>query len=404
MGLCPMQTTRCELGKGLSAQDGDSEGTNPPAPCRPPRGVWGNAPRVCSFLSAFPEGAYLAIGETIWNKLWSKSTTYSPLGPLTYNWRMGKAIIRMQKLKSPVAVRRSMKHAFREQDTPNADPSRTPENTHIGAADVGEALERFNARLPDKVRSNAVLAVEYLITASPDEMRGKAREEQDAYFGDALKWLEAKHGKENVVYAGIHRDETTPHMYAYVVPIDERGKLNCRAFYGEKEALSKMQTDFADKVGKQHGLERGLEGSRARHTDIRQYYARVQAATPRTPDIDVPDGKLLEGKEAYGQRVAKAVLEQIAPELVALRAKAQQTDLAQQQVKVAEQAKAQAELSFQQRENLLKVEREKVKDSAEKTKDLIQTIARGGEPLAKLQAAFRDRIEQSKQKDKGISR
>jgi hypothetical protein len=102
--------------------------------------------------------------------------------------------------------------------------------------------------------------------------------------------------------------------------------------------------------------------------------------------------------------VAKAVLEQIAPELVALRAKAQQTDLAQQQVKVAEQAKAQAELSFQQRENLLKVEREKVKDSAEKTKDLIQTIARGGEPLAKLQAAFRDRIEQSKQKDKGISR
>lgn len=86
------------------------------------------------------------------------------------------------------------------------------------------------------------------------------------------------------MYAGIHRDETTPHMYAYVVPIDERGKLNCRAFYGEKEALSKMQTDFADKVGKQHGLERGLEGSRARHTEIRQYYARVQAATPRTPD------------------------------------------------------------------------------------------------------------------------
>lgn len=81
------------------------------------------------------------------------------------------------------------------------------------------------------------------------------------------------------------------------------------------------------------------------------------------------------------------MLEQIAPELVALRAKAQETDLAQQQVKVAEQVEAQAELSFQQRENLLKVEREKVKDSAEKTKDLIQTIARR-EPLAKLQAAF----------------
>ena len=37
---------------------------------------------------------------------------------------MGYAILRTQKLKSPVAVRRSMKHAFREQDTPNADPER----------------------------------------------------------------------------------------------------------------------------------------------------------------------------------------------------------------------------------------------------------------------------------------
>lgn len=319
---------------------------------------------------------------------------------------MGKAIIRMQKLKSPVAVRRSMKHAFREQDTPNADPERTPDNTHLGAQNTAEAMQRFNDALPDKVRKNAVLAVEYLVTASPEAMQGKSRQEQNAYFKDALQWLQDKHGAENVVYAGIHRDETTPHMYAYVVPKDERGKLNCRAFYGEKDALSKMQTDFADKVGKQHGLERGLEGSKARHTEIRQYYARVNAAAPKTPSIDVPEGKLLEGKEAYGQRVAKAVIEQIAPELVALRAKAQQTDLAQQQVKVAEQAKAQAELQYRQREKLLQVEREKVKDLAEKQKDLIHTIAKGGEPLNKLQAAFRERIEQAKEqkRDKGMSR
>ena len=49
-------------------------------------------------------------------------------------------------------------------------------------------------------------------------MQGKARSSQDAYFRDALDWLKNKHGAENVVYAGIHRDETTPHMYAYVVP------------------------------------------------------------------------------------------------------------------------------------------------------------------------------------------
>ena len=238
---------------------------------------------------------------------------------------MGYAILRTQKLKHAVAVRRSMTHALREQDTPNADPSRTPDNS-ASVGSVDEALDRFNERLATqaKVRSNAVLAVEYLITASPEDMQGKSHREQDDYFRDALKWLQAKHGKENVVYAGIHRDEQTPHMYAYVVPIDERGKLNCRAFLGGAKALIQMQTDFASAVGRKHGLARGLEGSRARHTSIRQYYARVRAATPSTPVIDVPRSKPLEPSDDYGRRVARSVLDQLAPELQALRAKAQQ--------------------------------------------------------------------------------
>jgi len=225
------------------------------------------------------------------------------------HWRqkMGYAILRTQKLKSGQAVRRSLKHAFREQDTPNADASRTAENSHIGAVNVQDALERFNARLPDKVRSNAVLAIEYLITASPEDMHGKSRQEQDAYFGDALKWLEAKHGKENVVYAGIHRDETTPHMYAYVVPIDERGKLNCRAFLGGAKALNLMQTEFAQEVGQAHGLQRGIEGSKARHTTIQQYYARANAAFEPLPEIKTASVKLREEPEKPGLFASKEV-------------------------------------------------------------------------------------------------
>lgn len=200
---------------------------------------------------------------------------------------MGFAILRTQKLKSGAAVRRSLTHAFRAQTTPNADPKRTPDNTHIGAATVAEALDGFNARLAtqDKVRKNAVLAVEYLMTASPEDMRGKTREQQDAYFGDALDWLKAKHGAENVVYAGIHRDESTPHMYAYVVPLDARGKLNCRAFLGGAGALREMQTDFAQTVGARHGLQRGIEGSRAKHTRIQQYYARANADFEPLPPV-----------------------------------------------------------------------------------------------------------------------
>lgn len=222
---------------------------------------------------------------------------------------MGYAILRTDKLKSPQAVRRSLLHAFREQDTPNADPDKTPENSHIGAANAAEALDRFNARLPDKVRKNAVLCIEYLIAASPEDMKGKTRAEQDAYFADALKWLKVRHGAENVVYAGIHRDETTPHMYAYVVPLDERGKLNCRSFLGGAKALSEMQTDFAKRVGQQHGLQRGIEGSKARHTTVQQYYARANEAFSELPKVATPAPKLRPEPEKPGMFAGAAAKE-----------------------------------------------------------------------------------------------
>jgi len=309
---------------------------------------------------------------------------------------MGFAILRTQKLKSGIAVRRSMKHAFREQDTPNADPARHQENTHLGAVDVDEALAKFNARLPAKVRSNAVLAVEYLITASPEDMKGKSRQEQDAYFRDGLEWLKKRHGAENVVYAGIHRDETTPHMYAYVVPLDRQGKLNCRAFLGGAQALREMQTDFAQQVGRQHGLERGVEGSKARHTSIQQYYARVNEATPQKLAIDVPDAKLLEGKEAYGRRVAQAVIDQAGPRMAQLQAKAAHADLAKQQAAAAEKARADAELRFAQRERLIQVEREKVAERDKEIRGLKLIVANGGQKLVEYQVALRAQLDKVK--------
>ena len=249
------------------------------------------------------------------------------------------AILRVQKLKSAVAVHRSMKHAFREQDTPNADAERTPDNTHIGAQSVSEGMAAFRDRLPEKHRKDAVLAIEYLITASPEVMQSKERSSQDNYFRDALKWLQDKHGAANVVYAGIHRDETTPHMYAYVVPrVGE--KLNCRQFLGGAKALSQMQTDFAEQVGSKHDLERGLEGSRARHTAIGQYYGRVNGKTPLAPNLDVPDPSLSDrlNPRAYGEKVAKSVVEQLKPTWQVLEAKAKETDLAKQQAKEARAA------------------------------------------------------------------
>ena len=49
------------------------------------------------------------------------------------------------------------------------------------------------------------------------------------FFEKSKKWLEEKYGKNNVVSTTIHRDETTPHLVAYVVPLDEEsGRLNAK--------------------------------------------------------------------------------------------------------------------------------------------------------------------------------
>ena len=162
-------------------------------------------------------------------------------------------------------------------------------------------------------------------------MASKSREEQDAYFRDALDWLKGRHGAENVVYAGIHRDETTPHMYAYVVPRDpETGRLNAKRWLGGAKALQDMQTEYAEQVGKRHGLERGLEGSKSRHTTIKDYYGRVEKGSEQTPRVDVPDPSMGDrvNVRAYGEKVAASVVGQLRPKWQELTAKASELEAA----------------------------------------------------------------------------
>ena len=164
-------------------------------------------------------------------------------------------------------------------------------------------MQRVRDRLPEKRRKDAVLAIEYLITASPEAMQAKDGRAQTAYFDDALKWLRERHGAANVVYAGIHRDESTPHMYAYVVPLDEAtGRLNARRWLGGSKALSEMQTDFAATVGARHGLERGIKGSRAKHERVRRHYGLVNQAHDQAAELGMLDKASL----AVGKPTKKA--------------------------------------------------------------------------------------------------
>ena len=191
---------------------------------------------------------------------------------------MSFAIYRTAKLKSMGEIGGSLSHTYRTRNTPNADESRIHLNEH--------SLETYNScfaaiknSIPEKRRKNAVLCIEHLITTSPD-WNGWGTEKEKEFFKKSLEFLNKKYGKENVIACSIHRDETTPHLIVYVVPIDEKGGLNAKKWLGGRAKLSQTQTDFANEV-KNLGLERGLENSKARHKTIKQFYAEIEKPTPK---------------------------------------------------------------------------------------------------------------------------
>lgn len=211
-----------------------------------------------------------------------------------------------------------MKHAYREQETPNADATRTPDNDLIGPQNVKQGMAAFEKALPEKIRKNAVQCIEYLVTSSPGAFDNR-NADQEAYLNEALRWIQERHGKDNVIAAIIHRDEKTPHLSAYVVPKDpDTGRLNCRRFLGGAKALNEMQTDFARVVGRPVGLERGIEGSKATHTKLKTYYGALERDAPEHKSLTAADlapqvlkkGIILSAKE-NPEQVAKRISQTI---------------------------------------------------------------------------------------------
>lgn len=232
------------------------------------------------------------------------------------------AILRTAKLKSFGNVGGSLSHTYRTRETENADPSRSDENEHSHNS-PGEVMQALRDRLPEKRRKDAVIGLEYFVGASPEWFEGKTRDQQNAYLLGALDWLQKRHGKENVVGWSIHRDESSPHLVTYVVPMSERGTLNAKQWTGGAAALSKMQTDFAKDVGARNDLQRGIEGSKAHHQTIKSFYAQIDKPSQHvsiSPDTTQP--KVLkkgflsteyESPEMVAQRVTAAVQKAYSP-------------------------------------------------------------------------------------------
>ena len=237
------------------------------------------------------------------------------------------AVLRIAKVKTMGHVAGLGVHIERERETRNADEERRTQNERLaGTGDWCADVERRLADAPT-IRKNAVLAIEHVMTASPEFFAAGDERRVEAWRDASMAWLRETYGERNVVAAVLHRDELTPHIQALVVPIDDHGRLNARGFIGgERGRLSELQDSYHEAVGRL-GLARGVRGSVAEHQTVKEYYTKISEPTPargavlREVEIERP-GRLTRDLDQWAEEQREKVVERITPAVDAALTKA----------------------------------------------------------------------------------
>ena len=244
---------------------------------------------------------------------------------------MSYVIMRMKKLKTRASVASSGRHNFRERETPNADESLTLTNSHEKAQSTNDLMRRLtmNIPTPKNRRKNAVLAIEYMVTASPEWWQSATQIQKIEFEQKAKQFLTEIYGDKNIIQFSVHRDEKTPHVSAIVTPMHE-GKLNARFYCGGRAKLAEQQDRIAELMS-ELGLERGIRGSKAKHKTIQQFYSEIQkndrdiAVKAVTADELKPKKTgFLHSETAEG--VAQRINNRLRAPIKALRARSKQLD------------------------------------------------------------------------------
>ena len=186
----------------------------------------------------------------------------------------------------------------------NADPTRTHLNRKLvaypdGIKDRSAAIQKRleEARLTRKIGNNQVRAIRINVSGTHEDMKRIEEEGRlDKWCADNLKYFADTFGKENIVAAHLHRDEETPHIHVTLVPIVKGERKRRKREEQTKKRYRKKPTDtvrlcaddimtrlrlksyqdtYAVAMAK-YGLQRGIDGSKARHKSTQQYYRDIQ--------------------------------------------------------------------------------------------------------------------------------
>ena len=98
--------------------------------------------------------------------------------------------------------------------------------------------------------------------------------ETRSFFEAAKDYFAENYGEQNIAYASVHMDESTPHMHLGIVPMQD-GKLSSKAMF-DREELKKIQDELPQYMKEQgFELERGARNSEAKHLTVAEFKQEI---------------------------------------------------------------------------------------------------------------------------------
>lgn len=104
-----------------------------------------------------------------------------------------------------------------------------------------------------KVRKDATVLVDFVFTFSP-EMIGNI--DMQKWVDANVEWLKKEFGAKNLLRFDMHWHESTPHLHAFILPLDDNGKFNFKHYVRHISQLVGLQDRYAQAM-EPFGLERG---------------------------------------------------------------------------------------------------------------------------------------------------
>ena len=121
------------------------------------------------------------------------------------------------------------------------------------------------------VRKDAVLINEWIITSDNQFFKDKDDKEIKDFFEQSKDYFAEKFGDENIRYAQVHLDETTPHMHLGIVPFNAEKKLSAKTVFN-RQALQAVQDELPNYLNERgFELERGEKGSERKNLTVPEY-------------------------------------------------------------------------------------------------------------------------------------